>query len=41
MVLLLLGLGAVRALLLAVQVGVGLEGRLCGGAVRGQILSGT
>lgn len=36
----LLGLGAVGALLLALQVGVGLEGRLSGGAVGGVILSG-
>lgn len=38
---LLLGLSAVGALLLAVHVGIGLEGRLSGGAVRGLLLSGT
>ena len=38
---LLLGLSAVGALLLAVHVGVGLEGRLSGGAVGGLLLSGT
>lgn len=37
----LLGFGAVGALLLVVQVGVGLEGRLSGRAVGGQLLSGT